>query len=52
VPVLGERARLQRKGGVLRRFMMSLPSVRGMGKGKGKDVVGRGAYVPLEDVEP
>lgn len=50
VPVLGERARLQRRGGVLRRFMMSLPS--GRGRGKGKDVVGRGAYVPLQDVEP
>jgi Cu+-exporting ATPase len=47
IPVVGEKARLRRRGGLLSRFMASVPS----GRGKGKDVVGRGAYVPLQSVE-
>jgi Cu+-exporting ATPase len=49
VPVMGEKARMQRRGGWVKRLLNSVPS--GRGRGKGKDVVGRGAYVPLQDVE-
>jgi P-type Cu+ transporter len=47
VPVPGEKARQQRRGGILQRVMMGVSS-RGR---KGKDVAGRGAYVPLQEVE-
>ena len=48
VPVLGEKARQQRRGGLLQRFMLSVPN----GRSKGKDVINRGAYVALQAVEP